>query len=712
MVLSKGLLRENEVIFLTRKMLRLPALLLAALLLLPGPAALAAEGSQAAPIAAIYTTSNMYGKVSEKDPLTGVQEAASYSKVSTAMAQQRTQVADSLLLDAGNSTCTGLTGEDGQAVALALRSIGYDALVPGVEELRLGTGYFKEFLTALADPEGTGTPVTALSGNLLNGQEELLTAPYQVYTLYLGETPVRVGVLGLGAIDGARQLPERLYGDVRFSHSANQENSYVWEWNYWQSRLNQEDCDLVVVVCHAEQDELAQFAAATTGIDLLVGGDGPAKTTLFLNAEQQTVPYVCGGGSGLTRTWIVLAADGSPVVSSSALLELADYEADTALDRTLSAYTAETARKGEQQVGTLSGTWEDSFSLTRQTDTVNLVGEAMLWASGADAALVCPGALGQYSVASLFGRNQTTAPLTLADCASLAPGHSPVVTVTLTGAQLRQWLEVCAGRYTVNKEGQPAGGSTADVLYGVDYTLYLGSAAGSRVARLFFQGQPVEDSQTFTVAVSAQRLADPEFPKCEVVWSAGADREFSSQGGSTAALLAAYARNTAHQSSTLTPTCSSTWSIYPEAYNASLTRLEFVEMLYDLAGRPQPGANYAFVDVNGSSAVIWAAESRIVTGDGRGNFLPLSPVTREQAAVMLYNYVRSLDRELPQSQGLSGQLLDRPGISPWAEPAVEFCLVTGIVPTIGSRGDLFLPASSITRSEAALYLSNLQAWLT
>lgn len=49
---------------------RLFALLLAGALL-PGTAALAAEPEQAVPSAAIYTTSNMFGKVYAQDPLTG-----------------------------------------------------------------------------------------------------------------------------------------------------------------------------------------------------------------------------------------------------------------------------------------------------------------------------------------------------------------------------------------------------------------------------------------------------------------------------------------------------------------------------------------------------------------------------------------------------------------------------------------------------------------
>ena len=691
-------------------LIRLLALLLA-VALLPGTGALAVEREDSAPTAAIYTTSNMLGEVYVQDPLTGQTEEETYLKVSSAMTQEREEMADTLLLDGGNAAYTGLTGDDGQAVALALRSIGYDALVPGVEEFRLGTSCFQDFLQTLEDPDDAGTPVDVLSGNLLDSRGTPVAAPYQIYSLTLGESVVRVGVLGLGGIDADRQLPDRLYGDVQFAHADNEEHSYLWEWNYWQPRLEQEHCDLVVVVCHAGQEELLAFAKATSGIDLLVGGDGPAASDLLVNADGQGIPYVCGGGSSLTRTLITLDQNGTAVVGDSTLLALKDYENDGMLAHALSSYETAAKQAGSLRVGTLSGSWEDSFSLTRQTDTADLIGEAVLWATGADGALISLSDLSGATAASLFAKKSDTAALTLSGCATLAPDPSPVVTVELTGAQLRQWLEVCAGRYTVNDAGQPVGGEDADILYGMDYSLYLSSPDGKRVGPIFSQGSWVTDSQVYTIAVSAQRLSDPQFPQCEVVWSASADRDFAYRGGSAAALLAAYGQAAAGENRTLVPTCSSSWFIYPEAFNSPLTRLEFVEMLYELAGRPQPGANYAFTDVTGSDAVIWAAERRVVSGDGRGKFLPLTEVTREQAAVMIYNYVRSTGADISQSTAAVEQLLDEAAISSWAIPAVDFCLAAGIVPSTGTREDLYLPGDSITRMDAALYLTNLKNYL-
>lgn len=689
--------------------IRLFALLLAAALL-PGAAALAAEPEETPSVAAIYTTGDMRGRIYSRDPLTGQSEASSYLKVSSIMTREREAMTGTLLLDSGNAVYTGLTGEDGQTVARLLRTVGYDALVPGVEEFRLGSGYRSQLFQTLEEAEGDGTPVDVLSANLLDGAgEENLTAPYQVYVLPLGDTQIRVGVLGLSGMKIAQQLPQRLYGDVSFVHSENEAGTYAWEWEYWQEQL-EESCDLTVVVCQADRDTLLRFAAETTGIDLLVGGGTDAGADSIQNKAGEWISWVCGGGSALTRTLVTVDEEGNPVLGESTLLRLEDYEADEALVQlTASSYTAVEQEAG-QRVATLSGAWDGSRAAARQTDTGDLVGEALLWATGADAALLSPASFGEVTPAALFDKKSSTAVLTLGDCAKLLPDRSPVVTVELTGAQLRQWLDTCAQWYTVTDAGQPAGGAEADFLYGMSYELYLGSSAGTRVNFFTVDGLPVQDEQVFTVAVSAARLSDPDFPECTVTWSAAADKNYASQGGSAAALLAAYARNAASEGRTLTHTQSSTWAVYAGAYNASLTRLEFVEMLYELAGRPQPGASMAFIDVERSNAVVWAAETGVVSGDGRGNFLPLTVVTREQAAVMIYNYVRSLGVEAPQTSEVE-KLLDGPAVSAWARPAVEFCLAEEILPATGVRKDLYLPSTPITRMDATFYLAALAEYM-
>ena len=89
---------------------RLLALLLAAALL-GGTAALAAE-PQAAPAAAIYTTSDMLGKLYDEDPLTQLAQPAHYGKVASAQV-------------------VGTNGQGHGALAGVLKALGVDVLICG-----------------------------------------------------------------------------------------------------------------------------------------------------------------------------------------------------------------------------------------------------------------------------------------------------------------------------------------------------------------------------------------------------------------------------------------------------------------------------------------------------------------------------------------------------------------------------------------------------
>lgn len=92
-------------------------------------------------------------------------------------------------------------------------------------------------------------------------------------------------------------------------------------------------------------------------------------------------------------------------------------------------------------------------------------------------------------------REDDTAALSLRDCAALAPGDSPVVLVELTGAELRQWLDRSAEAYQAEPDGSISGGEGANVLYGMDYALYLGASEGQRVDGLAFEGALVDDGR-------------------------------------------------------------------------------------------------------------------------------------------------------------------------------------------------------------------------
>ena len=673
---------------------RLGAALLA-LLLLPATAAWAAEPApaEAAPALGIYTTGDMAGRVGETDPMTGQTEENSYLKVASAMAEERQTVKSALLLDSGDAVANTLVSGSAADTALALRTIGYDGLIPSVEEFRLGQGHRAAFFRDLTQENGQGTPVKLISADWMDGESGQNAAqPYHIYTRQLEGKEIRIAVVGLGTLEVPQSLPSYYYSDSQFGHTDNTGMSYAWEWNHWiWPQLEQQNCDLVVVCCHADQETLEEFAAQTAGIDLLVSGHGQADMGTLENRDGQMVSWVSSGGTTLTRTEVILSENGTAVIGESQLLRLSDYENDPAMAQATAGGQQAQQARAEQRAGTLSGNWtETAASATRQTQAADLVARAMLWTSGADAALITNGSLGYLPEQSSSGSGARA--LSLRDCATLASGDSPVVMVELTGAQLEAWLEVCAGRYQVDESGRVTGGQDADFLYGMDYELYVGGQPGQRVVNLTWQGQPVEGDRTYRVILEESHLYDDEFPSCTILWSAAADMQYAATGGTMASLLTAFTS----RSGAVVPQRESTWAVYAGAVDSPMTRLGFVEMLYEVAGQPKPGANVAFADVTGSDAVVWAAEKRIVSGDGKGMFLPQMEVTREQAAAMLYNYARAEELDLTADGSAVNALSDRASVSGWAVTAVDFCLRNGLLEPVNGQ---FQPSATMTRAE-------------
>lgn len=141
------------------------------------------------------------------------------------------------------------------------------------------------------------------------------------------------------------------------------------------------------------------------------------------------------------------------------------------------------------------------------------------------------------------------------------------------------------------------------------------------------------------------------------------------------------------------------------APNDDMTRAMFATVLHRLAGEAAVSGKNAFKDVKAGSwyenAVIWAAEKGIVNGIGGSVFAPNSSITREQMAVMLYNYVKAMGIELPQNES-KANFKDQAGISAWATEAMESMQKAGIIQ--GDDKNNCNPKAQATRAEVAVML--------
>lgn len=136
----------------------------------------------------------------------------------------------------------------------------------------------------------------------------------------------------------------------------------------------------------------------------------------------------------------------------------------------------------------------------------------------------------------------------------------------------------------------------------------------------------------------------------------------------------------------------------------NMTRAMLVTVLYRLAGEPDGGQN-SFTDVSSqmwyADAVAWASEQGIISGYGAGLFGPEYPVTREQMAVILYNYARSRSYDLSATSA-TAQFADTTKVSGWAVDAIEWTVGAGLI--TGKDTGILDPQGNATRAQVAAIL--------
>ena len=144
------------------------------------------------------------------------------------------------------------------------------------------------------------------------------------------------------------------------------------------------------------------------------------------------------------------------------------------------------------------------------------------------------------------------------------------------------------------------------------------------------------------------------------------------------------------------------------APDMTMTRAMLVSVLWRLAGEPAPKGTNTFDDVpNGAwytDAVTWAAENGVVAGIGNGRFDPDGSVTREQTAVILFNYAQSKGYDVSARADLS-VFPDAGSVSGWAQDALAWANAAGLISgAVRGTQTILDPQGSASRAQVAMIL--------
>jgi hypothetical protein len=118
-------------------------------------------------------------------------------------------------------------------------------------------------------------------------------------------------------------------------------------------------------------------------------------------------------------------------------------------------------------------------------------------------------------------------------------------------------------------------------------------------------------------------------------------------------------------------------------------------------GNPEPKAGNPFADVAEnkyySRAVKWAAENKIVSGYGDGNFGPDDCITREQLAVIFMNYAKHKGYDTA-ARAEFDKFTDSSKISQWAKDAMSWANAEALILGDGAKLN---PVDKAERCQAA-----------
>ena len=148
------------------------------------------------------------------------------------------------------------------------------------------------------------------------------------------------------------------------------------------------------------------------------------------------------------------------------------------------------------------------------------------------------------------------------------------------------------------------------------------------------------------------------------------------------------------------------------APTGTTTRAQIVQILYNLEGTPAVSGTTPFTDLTANwykPAILWAYQNNVVAGTSPTTFDPERPVTREQIAVILTQYMfHVLKMERTWTPADLSAFPDGANVSSWAKEAMQDAVALGLINgTATSDGTVYLdPQGSATRQQVATILMN------
>lgn len=465
----------------------------------------------------IVSTNDMHARAASSESAYG------FEKIKMIADEARASSDLAMLLDAGDfyhgQAFATLT--NGENIAKLAAAVGYDAVCVGNHDWSYG----KKQLRALAElsaEDNVSGGFALLGGNVKDsGGNAFFDQEYVVKEMQTDKgDPVKIGVFGM--------IDPELYTKTS---PVNVEGLVFEEMSDYAVRsaasLREQGCDLVIALAHCNHP--AALAESVSGVDLWIAGHEHISLEEQVTDKAGEKVYVLEAGcygskvdvtrlnftyekgaagtyevSGLTVTPETYQEDQMEAVPSDETVAALFQSLNDAQSEILREKIGETPKKLEAE-------WESVR--TGETTMGRLITNAYLKESGADIAVENAGGI-------RTGRNIEAGDVIKGDAIDTFPYGNYLVTKEITGAQLKEMLEISIELGIQNKAADEAGeydgwpkNSGSYLQAGGAEVLYdMKKPQGSRILSLKIGGRNVEDAEYYTVATNNYAAESEDYP--------------------------------------------------------------------------------------------------------------------------------------------------------------------------------------------------------
>ncbi|MEV5507476.1 bifunctional metallophosphatase/5'-nucleotidase [Streptomyces orinoci] len=482
------------------------------------------------------------------------------AKISTLVNRVRKEKGrhNTLLIDAGD-TIQGtqlayyyarvepITGAHGPVhpMAKAMNAMGYVAAAVGNHEFNYGIPVLRKFEKQCDFP--------LLAANALDART--LRPAFPPYVIKRVHTPhgrdVRVAILGLTNPGIAIWDKANVQGKMVFPGLEEQAAK-------WVPKLRSMGADVVIVAAHSGasgtssygdalpyvENAAALVAEKVPGIDAILVGHAHVeipeyRVTNKKSGKQVVLSEPLKFGQRLTvfDFELVWGRGSWQVESVSAkVLNSNTVPEDERIVRLVRSQHRKVVAYVNERIGTCTAAMSAAEAPYKDTPIIDFINHVQTETVRAALAGTQYASLPVLSQASCFSRGAAipAGNVSVRQVAGLYPFENTLAARVLTGKQVRDYLEFSARYYVRTPAGAPVDPAKLtnaegipdfnyDAVSGLSYEIDIAKAPGSRIAKLSFNGKPLDDSARFVLAVNNYRASGgggfPHVGKAPEVWA-------------------------------------------------------------------------------------------------------------------------------------------------------------------------------------------------